>query len=110
MGAVLSQIFLQHVHFWPFYVYHVVHCPTTSPIWQMFQILLCILIILYIYERYLGVETMVQFLSLMLWQCLCSGDKNKVCIIIRDHDQRVPAQPCFFGTRAIPRNMKMGMY
>lgn len=62
----------------------------------------CILTIC-IYGRYLGVETMVQFLFLMLWQpisewyfwawkydmlaemqCLCSGGKNKVCM--RDHD------------------------
>ena len=56
-----------------------------------------------IYGRYLGVQTMVQFLFLMLWQpisewyfwawkydmlakmqCLCSGGKNKVNM--RDHD------------------------
>ena len=56
-----------------------------------------------IYGRYLGVQTMVQFLTLMLWQpiyewyfwtwkynmlakmhCLCSGGKNKVSM--RDHD------------------------
>ena len=62
----------------------------------------CILTIC-IYGRYLGVETMVQFLFLMLWQpisewhfwawkydmlaemqCLCSGGKNKVCM--RDYD------------------------
>lgn len=62
----------------------------------------CILTIC-IYGRYLGVETMVRFLFLMLWQpisewhfwawkydmlakmqCLCSGGKNKVCM--RDHD------------------------
>ena len=62
----------------------------------------CMLTI-YIYGRYLGVETMVQFLFLMLWQpisewylwawkydmlakmqCFCSGGKNKVCM--RDHD------------------------
>ena len=61
----------------------------------------CILTIC-IYGRYLGVETMVQFLVLMLWQpisewyfwawkydmlakmqCLCSGGRNKVCM--RDH-------------------------
>ena len=64
----------------------------------------CILTICIIYGRYLGVETMVQFLFLMLWQpiseqylwawkydmlakmlqCLCSGGKNKVCM--RDHE------------------------
>ena len=59
-----------------------------------------------IYGRYLGVQTMVQFLFLMLWQpisewyfwawkydmmakmqclgCLCSGGKNKVSM--RNHD------------------------
>ena len=62
----------------------------------------CILTICIIYERYLGVETMVQFLFFMLWQpisewyfgawkydmlakmqCLCSGGKNKGSV--RDH-------------------------
>ena len=62
----------------------------------------CILTIC-IYGRYLGVQTMVQFLFLMLWQpisklyfwawkydmlakiqCLCSGGNNKVSM--RDHD------------------------
>jgi hypothetical protein len=40
MGAVASQIVLQHLHFGPFYVYSIVPCPTTPPIWQMFQALL----------------------------------------------------------------------
>ena len=40
MGAVASQIFLQRVHFGPFYVYSIVPRPTTPPIWQMFQVLL----------------------------------------------------------------------
>ncbi|OEU06385.1 hypothetical protein FRACYDRAFT_254676 [Fragilariopsis cylindrus CCMP1102] len=40
MGAVSSQIFLQCVHFGPFYVYSIVPHPTTPPIWQMFQVLL----------------------------------------------------------------------
>ena len=58
---------------------------------------------IYIHGRYLGVETMVQFLFLMLWQpisewyfwawkydmlakmqCLCSGGKNNVNI--RDYN------------------------
>ena len=62
----------------------------------------CILTI-NIYGRYLDVQTMVQFLFLMLWQpiselyfwawkydmlakmqCLCSGGNNKVSM--RDHD------------------------
>ncbi|OEU11302.1 hypothetical protein FRACYDRAFT_246417 [Fragilariopsis cylindrus CCMP1102] len=40
MGAVSSQIFLQCVHFGPFYVYSIVPHPTTPPIWQMFQVFL----------------------------------------------------------------------
>ena len=40
MGAVASQISLQHVHFGPFYVYSIVPRPTTPPICQMFQVLL----------------------------------------------------------------------
>ena len=40
MGEVASQIFLQCVHFGPFYVYSIVPRPTTPPIWQMFQVLL----------------------------------------------------------------------
>ena len=62
----------------------------------------CVLIIC-IYGRYLGVQTLNQFHFLMLWQpfsecwfwawkydmlakmqCLCSGGKNLVCM--RDHD------------------------
>ena len=40
IGAVASQIFLQHVYFGSFYVYSIVPCPTTPPIWQMFPVLL----------------------------------------------------------------------
>ena len=40
MGAVASQIFLQRVHFGPFYVYSIVPRPTTTLIWQMLQVLL----------------------------------------------------------------------
>jgi hypothetical protein len=66
MGAVASQIFLQRVHFGPFYVYSIVPRPTTPPIWQMFQALLVYFDYMHIYETYLGVETMFQFLFLML--------------------------------------------
>ena len=40
MGAVASQIFLQRVHFGPFYIYIIVPRPTTPPIWQLFQVML----------------------------------------------------------------------
>jgi hypothetical protein len=40
MGPVASQIFLQRAHFGPLFVYSIVLHPTTSPTWQMFQILL----------------------------------------------------------------------
>ena len=49
MGAVASQIFLQPVHFGPFYVYSIVPRPTTPPIWQMFQALLVYFDHMYIY-------------------------------------------------------------
>ncbi|OEU19147.1 hypothetical protein FRACYDRAFT_237438 [Fragilariopsis cylindrus CCMP1102] len=69
-----------------------------GPFGGMLQALLVYFILtICIYGRYLGVETMVQFLSLMLWHpisewyfwalkydmlaemlCLCSGGKNKV--------------------------------
>ena len=57
MGAVASQIFLQCVHFGLFYVYFIV---PSKYCW--FILTICI------YGRYLGVQTMVQFLVLMLWQ------------------------------------------
>ena len=62
MGAVASQIFLQCVHFGPFYVYSIVPHPTIPPIWQIFQVWLVNFEHSYIlYGRYLGVQTMVQF-------------------------------------------------
>ena len=103
MGMVASQISLQRVHFGPFYVYSIVPCPTTPHQYgNCSKYCWCILTIC-IYGRYLGVETMVQFLFWMLWQpisewyfwawkydmlakmqCLCSGGKKKVNM--RDHD------------------------
>ncbi|OEU06607.1 hypothetical protein FRACYDRAFT_254155 [Fragilariopsis cylindrus CCMP1102] len=73
MGAVASQIFLQSAHFGPFYVCSIVPRPTTPSIWQMFQALSWCILIICIYGRYLGVETMFQFLFLMLWQPIMNG-------------------------------------
>ena len=96
MDLVASQIFLQRVHFGPVYIYSIVPRPTSPPIWQMFQALLVYFDHIHIWKVYLGVETMVRVLCLMLWQpifewyfwawkydmlakiqCLCSGGKNK---------------------------------
>ena len=101
MGAVASQIFLQHVHFGPFYVCSIVSRPTTTPIWQIFQVLLVYFDHMHIWKvlLYLGVETMVQFLFLMLWQPISEWHfwawkydmlaEMQFCVLeasIRDHD------------------------
>ncbi|OEU11426.1 hypothetical protein FRACYDRAFT_245994 [Fragilariopsis cylindrus CCMP1102] len=75
LGLVASQIFLQHLHFGPFYVYSIVPCPTTPPIWQMFQALQPIS------EWYFWAW---KYDMLANMQCLCSGGNNKVSM--RDHD------------------------
>ena len=102
MGAVASQIFLQRMHFGPFYVYSIVPCPTTPPIWQMFQALLVYFDHMNIWKVF-GCWNSGQIPFLLFWQpisewyfwawkydmlakmqCLCSGGKNKVKM--RDQD------------------------
>ena len=103
MGSVASQILLQCVHFGLFYVYSIVPCPTTPPIWQMFQVLLVHFDHMRIW-KVSGCSNHGPIPFLMLWQpisewyfywarkydmlakiqCLCSGGNNKVSM--RDHD------------------------
>ena len=111
--TVSSQIFLQCMHFGSFYAYSIVTRPTPPhhQYGKCSKYCWCILTIR-IYEMYLGVETMIQFLFLMLWQpisewyfwvwrydmlakihCLCSGGKNRVSM--RDHDPWFI--PCGYG-------------
>ena len=100
MGAVASQIFLIFATcaFWAMFCLFYCSPPhyTTNMADVSSIVGLCMLAIC-VYGRYLGVQTMVQFLFLMLWQpvsdwyfcawkydmlakmqCLCSGGKNKV--------------------------------
>ena len=103
MGTVASQIkCFATCAFSLFYVYSIFPSPPHHQYGKCSNYCCCILIIC-IYGRYLGVETMVQLLFLMSWQpisewyfwawkydmlgekqCLCSGGKNKVSV--RDHD------------------------
>ena len=102
MGAIVSQICLQCVHFGLFYVYSIVPHPTTPLIWQMFKELLVYSDHMYIW-KVAGCSIHGLILFLMLWQpisewyfwawkydmlarmqCLCSGGKNKVSM--SDHD------------------------
>ena len=69
MGSVASQIFLQRVHFGPFFVYSIVPRPTTLPIWQIFQALLVYFDHMYVYREGIWVfKPWSNFLFLMLWQ------------------------------------------
>ena len=102
MGMVASQIFLQRMHFGPFYVYSIVLCPTIPPIWQIFQALLVYFDHMHIW-KVSRCSNHGPISLLMLWQpisewyfwawkydmlakmqYLCSGGKNKVNM--RDHD------------------------
>ncbi|OEU07171.1 hypothetical protein FRACYDRAFT_251455 [Fragilariopsis cylindrus CCMP1102] len=74
MGAVAFQIFLQRVHFWPFYVCSIVPCSTTPPIWLMFQIF-------YVYFDHMHkwkVSGCWKYDMLAKMTCLYSGGKNKM--------------------------------
>ena len=90
LGQSIS-IFLQCVHFGPFYVFSIVPRPTTPPIWQMFQALLVYFDHMHIW-KVSGCAAYFWMVLFGAWkydmlakmQCLCSGGKNKVCM--RDHD------------------------
>ena len=68
MGAVASQIFLQCVYFWPIYVYSsIVRAPSHNQYGKCSWYFWCIWII-YMYGRYLDVQTIAQLLYFMLFQ------------------------------------------